>query len=318
MKKIIDVAAAVIQRPDGSFVLGQRAPNTFYPGYWEFPGGKVEAGETPRAALERELREELGIEVLHAHPWIVRQHIYEHAHVRLHFFRVQAWRGELCDHIHAALSWQKAGEVTVTPMLPANGPVLRALTLPPLYAITQAAAIGIEPQLARIERGLREGVRLIQVREPDLPEAARERFARRVVALAHRAGARVLINGDGDLARRVGADGVHLKARQLMQTARRPALPLAAASCHNVLEMARAAELELDFVLLGPIRATTSHPDASAMGWDAFAEMVPDYPLPVFAIGGMTAADLETAWANGAHGIAAIRGAWSDEAARAG
>ena len=312
MTKIIDVAAAVIQRPDGSFVLGQRAPSTFYPGYWEFPGGKVETGETPRAALERELREELGIEVVRAHPWIVRQHIYEHAHVRLHFFRVLEWRGELCDHIHSALSWQQADAVTVTPMLPANGPVLRALTLPPVYGITQAAVSGIEPQMAQIERALGQGLRLIQVREPDLPDTARERFARRVVALAHRAGAKVLINGDGDLARRVGADGVHLKSRQLMQTARRPSVGLAAASCHNPLEMARAAELELDFVLLGPIKATASHPDAQAMGWDAFAEMVPDYPLPVFAIGGVVPADLETAWANGAHGIAAIRGAWND------
>jgi 8-oxo-dGTP diphosphatase len=310
MKTIIDVAAAVLQRPDGSFLLGQRAPNTFYPGYWEFPGGKVEAGETPRHALVRELREELGIEVLQAHPWIVRQHIYEHAHVRLHFFRVPEWRGELQDHIHAALSWQQAGAVTVTPMLPANGPVLRALTLPSLYGITRAAAAGIEPQIAAIERALGQGLRLIQVREPDLPAAARERFARRVVALAHRAGAKVLINGDGDLARSVGADGVHLKSRQLMQTAKRPAVVLAGASCHNALEMARAAELELDFVVLGPIAATASHPDAKAMGWEAFAELVPDYPLPIFAIGGMTPANLETAWAHGAHGIAAIRGAW--------
>lgn len=310
MKRIIDVAAAVIQRPDGSFVLGQRAPNTFYPGYWEFPGGKVENGETPRHALERELKEELGIEVVQAHPWIVRQHIYEHAHVRLHFFRVPEWRGELCDHIHSALSWQQADAVSVTPMLPANGPVLRALTLPPVYGITQASAVGIEAQIARIEHALGQGLRLIQVREPDMPPAARERFARRVVALAHRAGARVLINGDGDLARKVGADGVHLKSRQLMQTARRPAMALAGASCHNALEMARAAELELDFVVLGPVRATASHPDAQIMGWEGFGELVPDYPLPIFAIGGMTAADLETAWASGAHGIAAIRGAW--------
>jgi 8-oxo-dGTP diphosphatase len=312
MTKIIDVAAAVIQRPDGSFVLGQRAPNTFYPGYWEFPGGKVETGETPRAALERELREELGIEVVRAHPWIVRQHIYEHAHVRLHFFRVLEWRGELCDHIHSALSWQKADAVTVTPMLPANGPVLRALTLPPVYGITRAAAVGVDAQIAQVERAIAQGLRLIQVREPDMPAAARERFARRVVALARRAGAKVLISGDGDLARKVGADGVHLKSRQLMQTGRRPALELAGASCHSALEMARAAELELDFVLLGPIKATPSHPDAQAMGWDAFAEMVPGYPLPVFAIGGMASSDLEAAWANGAHGIAAIRGAWSD------
>ena len=104
MKKIVHVAAAVITRPDGSFLLGQRAPDTFYPGYWEFPGGKVEAGETPRDALIRELDEELGMQVETAYPWITREHVYEHAHVSLHFFEVSAWRGEIHDRVHSALS----------------------------------------------------------------------------------------------------------------------------------------------------------------------------------------------------------------------
>ena len=141
--KLTEVAAAVILRPDGSFLLGQRAADTFYPGYWEFPGGKVEPGETPRDALVRELHEELEIEVLDASPWIVREHVYEHAHVRLHFFRVTRWRGELRDHVHAALAWQGADALSVSPMLPANAPVLAALQLPPLYGISHAWQIGI-------------------------------------------------------------------------------------------------------------------------------------------------------------------------------
>ena len=76
-RKIVDVAAAVITRPDGSFLLGQRAPGTFYAGHWEFPGGKVEPGETPREALIRELHEELGLNVDAAWPWIMREHEYE-------------------------------------------------------------------------------------------------------------------------------------------------------------------------------------------------------------------------------------------------
>ena len=310
MKKIVDVAAAVITRPDGTFLLGQRAPNTFYPGFWEFPGGKVEPGETPDAALVRELHEELGIEVVRAYPWIVRQHVYEHAHVRLHFFRVLEWRGEVRDHIHAALTWQSIGATMAAPMLPANGPVLRALALPALYAITHAGNIGVEPQLARIDAALQADVRLIQVREPDLPPAAHARFAQRAVALARRYGAKVLINSDRDLARQVGADGIHLKSRQLMQTGKRPAFPIVAASCHNAAELARAAELELDFAVLGTVAPTASHPDQPGLGWDAFARLVRDCPLPVYAIGGMTRADMEPAWRHGAQGIAAIRGAW--------
>ena len=103
MKKITEVAAAVIVRPDGSFLLGRRPPGGFYAGYWEFPGGKVEAGEMPRDALIRELDEELGIRVELAYPWLVREFVYEHAHVRLNFFRVLRWQGELRDLQHDAL-----------------------------------------------------------------------------------------------------------------------------------------------------------------------------------------------------------------------
>jgi len=310
MKKV-DVAAAVILRPDGSFLLGQRAPETFYPGYWEFPGGKVEAGETPRQALERELREELGIEVDTAFPWIVREHVYEHAHVRLHFFRVVAWHGELRDHVHSALAWQRADRLDVAPMLPANAPVLKALALPDFYAITHAHAVGIDRQLAALARALENGLKLVQMREGALPEPARAGFAAQAVALCHDHGARVLINGNAQLARTIGADGVHLPAGQLMRCHQRPELPLVAASCHDANELARAAALGLDFVVLGPVMPTATHPGQTGMGWQVFAGMIENYPLPVFALGGMRPGDLESARINGAHGIAAIRAAWA-------
>lgn len=312
MKKV-EVAAAVILRPDGSFLLGQRAPGTFYPGYWEFPGGKVEAGETPRQALLRELHEELGIEVDTAYPWIVREHVYEHAHVRLHFFHVVAWHGELQDHVHSALAWQSVDTLDtldVSPMLPANAPVLKALALPDFYAITRAHAIGAAAQLAALARALAAGVRLVQLRESLMPELAREGFAAQAVALCQSHGARVLVNGDAQLARAVGADGVHLTAAQLMACRRRPELPLVAASCHNAHELAHAAWLDLDFVVMGPVKATASHPGRAGTGWPRFAQYVENSPLPVYALGGMTHADMKSARLAGAHGIATIRGAW--------
>jgi 8-oxo-dGTP diphosphatase len=308
--KITQVAAAVIQRPDGCFLLGQRAPSTFYPGYWEFPGGKVEAGETPRDALVRELREELGIDVRRAYPWIVREHHYEHAHVRLHFFRVVEWDGELRDHVHSALTWQRAGETSVSPMLPANGPVLKALALPDFYAITGATKLGVDGQLRALEAALDAGLRMVQVRDADLPAAPRADFARAVVALCRPRGVRVLINGDVELARAVGADGVHLPARQLMASSIRPDLPWVAASCHNAGELAHAAHLDLDFVVLGVVQPTPSHPEQAALGWPQFGKLIEHYRLPVFALGGMRRDDLKPAWQSGAHGVAAIRAAW--------
>jgi 8-oxo-dGTP diphosphatase len=308
--KITDVSAAVILRDDGQYLLGQRGPGTFYPGYWEFPGGKVEPGETPHDAIVRELHEELGIEVIEATPWIVREHVYEHAHVRLHFFRVTQWRGELRDHVHTALVWQQPEAPTAAPMLPANGPLFAALKLPNLYGITHASQIGTAAQLAALDVALAHGLKLVQLRENALPEMQRESFVSAAVARCQQYGAQVLVNGDAQLARAIGADGLHLPARQLMALNQRPPFPLVAASCHERRELEHAARLGLDFAVLGPVKPTATHPGDAGIGWESFAQLVSRLPLPVYAIGGLASADLPDALAAGAQGIAAIRAAW--------
>ncbi len=341
--KIVEVAAAVIFRADGlkkhagqpqaflgplggerraaafaggaQFLLGQRGPGTFYPGYWEFPGGKVEPGETPRDALVRELREELGIEVIEATPWIVREHVYAHAHVRLHFFRVTQWRGALRDHVHAALVWQHPEAPTASPMLPANGPLFSALRLPDFYGITHAWQIGAAAQLAALDTALTRGLRLVQLRESTLPEMQRESFVAAAVARCQQQGAQVLVNGDAQLARAVGADGLHLPAHQLMALNQRPPFPLVAAACHERRELEHAARLGLDFAVLGPVRPTSTHPGDPGIGWESFAQLTAGLPLPVYAIGGLSAADMPEALTAGAQGIAAIRAAWMTDQA---
>ena len=310
MKRIVDVAAAVILRDDGAFLLGRRPPGSIYAGHWEFPGGKVEAGETPSQALSRELHEELGIDIESAYSWIVREFIYAHAHVRLHFFRVLRWSGELRDLQHDALAWQFAGQVDVAPLLPANAPVLAALALPDFYAISHAAGIGVDAQLAALAQALDRGLRLVQLRETGLPAAQRAAFVHAAVKLCHHYAARVLINGDGALAKGCDADGIHLTAAQMILLDSRPDFPLVSASCHDKRELATAARLGLDFVVAGPVKATASHPGRPGLGWQALAEMIAGCPLPVYALGGLTRDDMQEAWRAGAHGIAAIRAAW--------
>src|SRR5215813_13141093 len=144
---VIEVAAAVIQRPDGSFLLAQRPPGKVYAGYWEFPGGKAEPGEPAEQALARELHEELGIDVETAYPWITRVFTYPHGTVRLWFFRVVSWKGEPRPREEQAIAWQRAGAATVAPMLPANAPVLASLALPVEYAVTDAARWGSDAML---------------------------------------------------------------------------------------------------------------------------------------------------------------------------
>jgi 8-oxo-dGTP diphosphatase len=300
---VIEVVAAVIERPDGSFLLARRPPGKLYAGFWEFPGGKVDAGEPLARALARELLEELGIRVVKAYPWISRVHVYEHGTVMLHFFRVVEWQDEPHPREGQTLAWQRLGEPLVEPMLPANGPVLASLALPLEYAITDAKMLGFSTQVERIEARLQGGLRLIQVRDKDNWERSRLIYV--VKSMAKEYGAKVLVNGGP------AVDGIHFTAEQLMRLRARPAQPgLLAASCHALQELGHAMAIGLDFVVLGPVKATTTHPDVSPLGWEEFRRIVEGASIPVYAIGGLVPQDIEIARAAGAHGLAMIRGAW--------
>ena len=307
----IEVAAAVILRADGKFLLAQRPPGKAYAGYWEFPGGKIEEGESSQDALRRELREELGIEAVTLFPWMTRDYDYPHAAVRLRFFRVVSWRGELHGRESQQFSWQCAPEPTVAPLLPANGPILRALNLPPLYGISHAASLGVNIWEERLERALTQGLRLLQIREKGMPAELVEGLVERSLRATRRHGARLLVNGDAEIARRLRADGIHLTAAQLRSLDRRPAgFDLVGASCHDAEELDRARRIDADFVVLGPVQATASHPGAAVLGWPRLAALLKDYALPVYALGGLMASDLDTAWRSGAHGVSMMSAAW--------
>lgn len=311
---IVDVAVAVILRADGAFLLASRPEGKPYAGYWEFPGGKVHPGEPLLHALGRELREELGITVEHAYRWLTRTFSYPHATVRLCFFRITEWRGEPKPCENQQLSWQHAGRVEVEPMLPANASVLRALELPPVYAITnalQGGTEGVKAGVERIERTLDSGIRLLQIREKHVKGELLEHFATESVIQAHRKGITVLINGDTgdiDFCRAIGADGLHLPAHQLMSADARPDVKWCAASCHNAEELFRAEQLKMDFAVLGSVLPTPSHPGSSGLGWRKFGRLIENCSIPVYALGGLRPEDLITAWQAGAHGIAMMRG----------
>jgi 8-oxo-dGTP diphosphatase len=314
----VEVVAAVLMSRDGQhFVLACRPEGKVYAGYWEFPGGKIEAGETPLQALTRELQEELGIHVTEANPWIVRDFDYPHAKVHIRFWRVTAWEGEIgvsAPLEHSAVCWLNTdGPCKLAPMLPANLSVLKALVLPTRMGITQAATHGIRAELERLERALRQGLRLIQIREHNLPKEKQQGFVRAVMELATPYNALVVLNEDGsgtssELARLIGTHGVHLTSKALKQCEKRPNYPWVGASCHDAAELAQAATLGLDYALLGTVLPTPSHPEYPGMGWDAFAGLLEIVKLPVFAIGGQDANTLKTAQGFGAHGVAAVRG----------
>jgi len=308
---LVEVAAAVIQRPDGSFLLGQRPEGKVYAGYWEFPGGKVEPGEAVADALARELREELGIEVQRAYPWLVQRFVYPHAHVQLNFYRVVQWQGEPHPHEKQALAWTTVHDKRLSPILPANGPILKALGLPVALAITCSAELGIEVQLRRLDAAIATGLRLVMVRERHLRDDRWVEFASAVSERMTACGGRAIINDNAARASMVGATARHLNSAELMGATARPSGDLCGASCHDAAQLARAQELGLDYAVVGPVLPTASHPGAPGLGWESLSRLIAGCTLPVFAIGGMRETHLERAWECGAHGVAMMRAAWA-------
>ncbi|PWG65276.1 thiamine monophosphate synthase [Spiribacter halobius] len=312
-KGAVSVAAGVLRDRQGRVLVTRRADHRHQGGLWEFPGGKIEPGESVEAALARELAEELGIRVQASRPLIRVPYRYPDKQVCLEVHEVTQFEGEPQGLEGQPLRWLPTAALEAGLFPAANRPIITAVRLPGVYVISPDAD---DPQrwLAALEATLARGARLLQMRVRGAP-GERRPLAEQALDRTRAAGAKLLINGDPPLAAALGADGVHLTARQLAECDSRP-LPtphLVAASCHDPAELARAARLGIDFAVLGPVAATASHPDADPLGWERFAAWTADAPLPVYALGGLSPADRDTARAQGAQGVAGIRAFWGPD-----
>jgi 8-oxo-dGTP diphosphatase len=308
----VHVAAGVLQRADGRILLSRRKSNAHQGGLWEFPGGKLEAGESAPEALARELKEELGIAVLDARPLISVSHCYDDREVFLHAWLVTRWRNEPVGLEDQPLSWVDIGDLPDQPMPAADLPIVNAIRLPDTCLITPPAAPDAVRFLDQLRVALSRGISLLQFRVFGLPDTDLQDLALASRMLCEEYGARMLLNGSMELADKIGAHGLHLDRRQLRSMSSSRDFPdlLLGASCHDEQELAMACEKGLDFALLSPVLPTASHPDAEVLGWERFSELVSGLPLPVYALGGMSASLREQSWQAGAQGIAGIRGLW--------
>ncbi len=315
--KQIHVVAGVIRDARGRILLARRTEGRDLAGLWEFPGGKVEPGESPEAALVRELREELGIDAGAGDALIRVPQQYPDKRLVLDVRHVQ-FTGTPKGLDGQALVWAPPHKLASYPMPPADRPVVAALLQPDRYLVTPAPEADDKAWLASLARALAREVRHVQLRAPTIEAARWARLAAQAVALCKDAGADVLVNGDTALAQRLDA-GLHLRSAQLHDAGIEAALASLkstgqriGASCHDLGELMRAQEVGCDFAMLGPLRATPTHPEARGIGWEAFAALRERVSLPIYALGGLGVDDIATARAHGAQGIAAIRGLWSD------
>ena len=308
---MIHVVAGILRDGQGRVLLAQRPPGKHLAGLWEFPGGKCEPGESPEAALRRELAEEIGVEAGIIEPLIAVPWHYPEKSVVLDVYDVRSWCGEVHGREGQALRWARVAELPALPMPPADRPVVTALRLPRHYPITPEPGADEGPFLRVFGALLDAGETCIQLRCKTAEPARLRALARSVCKLARGTGAHILINGDATLAAELGV-GAHLPASALMSLLSRP-LPLnswLAASCHDARELAHAAAIGVDFAVLGPVLPTASHAQPVTLGWQRFADLVRDAPLPVYALGGVGPGHLAEAVRAGAQGVAGISAFW--------
>ncbi len=304
----LHVAVAVLRNAEGKILLSRRRKGTHLAGLWEFPGGKLEAGESLSAALRREINEELGIQILAHRPFIQVSHSYPGKEVFLDVHLVNEWRGTAAGMESQRIAWVSAEEIGDYSLPPADRPIVAAIRLPSRYLITPPVIEDESAFLLQLEAGLQQGVRLLQLRLPGYKPRQLASLADRVMPLCRSYEATLMLK-DEMLARRLGC-GLHLGGTQLQAMRARsfPQQQLLAASCHTSQELAHAAAVGVDFATLSPVQPTATHPQAQPLGWERFSALVAQATLPVYALGGMQAHDIPQAWRCGAQGIAAIRG----------
>lgn len=307
----VHVVAGVLRDTRGRILLARRTEGRDLAGAWEFPGGKVEPGESPADALKRELHEELGIEIGNAEPLISVPQRYVNKSIVLDVYTVQSYTGKPKGREKQALAWSPLEKLISYPMPSADRPVVAALTQSDVLAITPEFYGEKQGFLSNIERQLVSGVRLIQLRCKKISGKKLKELALDIRTLCHEHSATLFINEDLELAMALDCP-VHLKSNQLMQPdiGTRLSGHRFSAACHSIDELKMAESLAASYAVLGPVLKTNSHPDKPGIGWSGFAKYRQEVSLPIFALGGLGRKDISRARQHGAQGIAGISQLW--------
>lgn len=299
LAKPTEVAVGLIFNATGQVLFAQRPVGKPYEGWWEFPGGKIEAGESVQAALTRELQEELGLTVRSCQPWITRHFVYPHATVCLHFCKVQAFDGQPQSLENQAFIWDDPAKPSVGPILPAALPMLRWLTLPKRLSALTASA-DINAQTLSLTPWL-------LLNTADLPAAQTEAFLATLDQWRSRMPQSVLLSDSASLNRLAHTDGLYLTESELKSAQNRPDfLSKDAWFCAEVTSRAmlsHAANIGCDFALIPYQSLDQSNTEQQAY-WSRFSQMAHQSAIPVYAKTVPGAGVLEKALNRGGQGVA--------------
>lgn len=316
MGKLVHVAVGVIYGADGRILIAKRPDTVHQGGLWEFPGGKVDAGETVTQALARELREELNIAVLASEPLIQIRHHYVDKSVLLDVHAITDFSGVPCGNEGQPIQWVNRSQLYQYEFPAANRPIISAINLPSCYAIC-GPLLNESEFLMRAARAIDAGAGLLQLRIPNFLLHEHQSLVQQLADLTLSRKTLLQINTSPQLFTRIQElsprhIGLHLNRHEAASLDKRPvgADILLGVSCHNEQEIHHAQSIGADYLLLSPVKSTSSHPDAIPLGWISFSKLVEFASVPVYALGGVVAADLPEARKHGAQGVAGISAWW--------
>lgn len=301
----LSVVIGIVRNEYGELFITRRHNTLHLGGLWEFAGGKVEHGEMLNTALSRELREEIGIEVVAVMPLITFYYDYADRKVRLHVFEITDFLGMAESKLGQGWFWVKPADLKNYIFPAANRAILTALRLPPYYAILNDDN---EDLLAELNRLLAQDIRLIQARLKNITEQQARDFLMVAYPLCQEKGVVLLVNSGTAQAFEMPSDGIHLTSSDLLALTHRPHdVHWLGASCHNLKELKHAEQIGVDFAVLSPVLATQTHPEFESMGWAFFSKLVAECNIPVYALGGLQKANLQTVKFAGGQGVSGIR-----------
>jgi 8-oxo-dGTP diphosphatase len=306
----IEVAAGVVRNSQGQILVGQRIVDDMYLGKWEFPGGKIEIGETVEEALRRELYEELGIEVGETEPLISLKHDYPDRKVQLNVLEVLSYRGRAHGREGQAIRWVDVSMLDKLDFLAANGPIMNAVRLPGIIYRTDISVLGSDGSIREAE-GLagrpEPSAMLVNPGTPGAvysPTVVRETLVGISNVLAG-SPVSLYVVGDPKLVHDIDISGFHFDHDfpAATRTLNHPGNPLIGATCSSLEDIVLATDAGSDYVFLDPTQICDSRPDRGELDWEAFSKIVEAAGVPVYAVGGLKLDDRAVARRMGGQGV---------------